>query len=127
MAIVYVEARPKGKQPGSPVIDHVVEDHADHILKICSTQTELSSGRKRTATIPMSRGSGISTIKNAGSLARGSELKALFNNLDRPFAATAWHPELAALPWADPAVAAGYPATTWLCRRQRCSPAGERA
>jgi hypothetical protein len=40
MAIVYVEARPKGKPQGSPIIDYVVEDYADHILKICSTQTE---------------------------------------------------------------------------------------
>ena len=40
MAVVYVEARPKGKPQGSPVLDYVVEDHADHILKICSTQTE---------------------------------------------------------------------------------------
>jgi hypothetical protein len=40
MAIVYVEARPKGKPQGSHIVDYVVEDRADHILKICSTQTE---------------------------------------------------------------------------------------
>lgn len=32
MAIVFVEARPKGKAADSPVTDYVVEDHADHIL-----------------------------------------------------------------------------------------------
>ncbi len=28
MAIVYVEARPKGRQEGSAITDYVVEDHA---------------------------------------------------------------------------------------------------
>jgi hypothetical protein len=34
------QAAVKGKPQGSPVLDYVVEDHADHILKICSKQTE---------------------------------------------------------------------------------------
>lgn len=32
MAIVFVEARPKGKPDGSPIEDYIVEDHADHPL-----------------------------------------------------------------------------------------------
>jgi hypothetical protein len=32
MAIVYVEARPKGRPEGSHIDDYVVEDHADHAL-----------------------------------------------------------------------------------------------
>ena len=31
---VFVETRPKGRPAGSPVSDYVVQDHADHILKI---------------------------------------------------------------------------------------------
>lgn len=40
MAIVYVEARPKGAPEGSRIDDYVVEDHADHVLKTTSTQAE---------------------------------------------------------------------------------------
>lgn len=40
MAIVYVEARPKGKPEGSPISDYVVEDHADHVLGVFKTQRE---------------------------------------------------------------------------------------
>jgi hypothetical protein len=40
MATVFVEARPKGRQEGTHIDDFVVEDHADHILKICGTQKE---------------------------------------------------------------------------------------
>ncbi len=32
MANVYIEARPKGRQEGTPIEDYVVEDHADHVL-----------------------------------------------------------------------------------------------
>jgi hypothetical protein len=35
MAVVYVEARPKG---GGPINDYVVEDHADHVLHFSGTQ-----------------------------------------------------------------------------------------
>jgi hypothetical protein len=31
MAIVYVEARPKGHPAGARIDDYVVEDHADHV------------------------------------------------------------------------------------------------
>jgi hypothetical protein len=40
MAIVYVEARPKGRPEGGPIDDYVVEDHADHVLGTFKTQHE---------------------------------------------------------------------------------------
>jgi hypothetical protein len=40
VATVYVEARPKGRQVGSPITDFVVEDHADHVLRTARTQDE---------------------------------------------------------------------------------------
>jgi hypothetical protein len=40
MATVYIEARPKGRQEGSPIEDYVVEDHADHVLATFKTQHE---------------------------------------------------------------------------------------
>ena len=47
MAVVYVEARPKGRPEGSPINDYVVEDHADHLLGTFSTQAEAISWSKR--------------------------------------------------------------------------------
>jgi hypothetical protein len=38
MANVYVEAGPKGRLEGSAIVDYVVEDHADNVLAIASTQ-----------------------------------------------------------------------------------------
>jgi hypothetical protein len=40
MPNVYVEARPKGRQEGTPIDDYVVEDHADHVLGTFKTQGE---------------------------------------------------------------------------------------
>ena len=40
MAVVFVEARPKGRPEGSPITDYVVEDHADHVLTTTKTQAE---------------------------------------------------------------------------------------
>ena len=40
MANVYVEARPKGHREGSPIVDYVVEDHADNVLAMFSTQRQ---------------------------------------------------------------------------------------
>lgn len=40
MAVVYVEARPKGRPEHSPINDYVVEDHADHVLSTHRTQAE---------------------------------------------------------------------------------------
>ena len=39
MAIVYIEARPKGRE-GDPITHYVVEDHADHVLSQHRTQDE---------------------------------------------------------------------------------------
>jgi hypothetical protein len=40
MAVVFVEARPKGRKEDEPITDFVVEDHADHVLAMCKTQEE---------------------------------------------------------------------------------------
>lgn len=40
MAIVYVEARPKGRPEGTHIDDYVVEDHADHVLSTHRTQQD---------------------------------------------------------------------------------------
>ena len=40
MANVYIEARPKGRQEGTPIEDYVVEDHADHVLATFKTEHE---------------------------------------------------------------------------------------
>lgn len=40
MPNVYVEARPKGRQEGSPITDYVVEDHADKVLEAFDSQKE---------------------------------------------------------------------------------------
>jgi hypothetical protein len=39
MAIVYVEARPKGRE-GTPIEDYVVEEQGDRVLKTFKTQSE---------------------------------------------------------------------------------------
>ena len=49
MANVYVEARPKGRQEGSPIDDYVVEDHADHALGTFKTQREAIDWSKNRA------------------------------------------------------------------------------
>jgi hypothetical protein len=40
MAKVYVEPRPKSREPHTPITSHVVEDHADSVLYTCQTQNE---------------------------------------------------------------------------------------
>jgi hypothetical protein len=40
VAIVYVEARPKGRPEGTRIDDYVVEDHADNVLGTFATQHE---------------------------------------------------------------------------------------
>jgi len=40
MAVVCIEARPKGRPEGSSISDYVVEDHADHSLGTFHTQKE---------------------------------------------------------------------------------------
>ena len=38
MAIVYIEARPKGRAEGTRIDDYVVENHADQVLHTSQTQ-----------------------------------------------------------------------------------------
>ena len=40
MAVVFIEARPKGSTENSPITDYVVEDHADHVLATSLTQKD---------------------------------------------------------------------------------------
>lgn len=40
MANVYVEARPKGRPEGSPIVGYVVEDYADSVLHSFKTQAD---------------------------------------------------------------------------------------
>lgn len=47
MAIVYIEARPKGRPEGIRIDDYVVEDHADHVLHTATTQYEAIDWAKR--------------------------------------------------------------------------------
>jgi hypothetical protein len=47
MAVVFVEARPKGRPDGSPITDFVVEDHADHVLATFKTQAEAIDWAKK--------------------------------------------------------------------------------
>ena len=47
MAVVYVEARPKGRSEGTKIDDYVVEDHADNVLAIFQTQREAIDWSKR--------------------------------------------------------------------------------
>jgi len=47
MAIVYVEARPKGRPEGHRIDDYVIEDHADHELGTFVTQKEAIDWAKK--------------------------------------------------------------------------------
>jgi hypothetical protein len=47
MAVVYVEALPKGKSEDSPVTDYVVEDHADKVLATFRTRGDAIFWAKR--------------------------------------------------------------------------------
>jgi len=53
MANVYVEARPKGRQEGSPIQDYVVEDGTDHVLKTFNTQKEAIDWAKKQGHHPL--------------------------------------------------------------------------
>lgn len=52
MAVVYVEARPKGRPEGTRIDDYVVEDHADHVLHTASTQQAAIDWSKRNGHTP---------------------------------------------------------------------------
>jgi hypothetical protein len=47
MTVVYIEARPKGRQEGSPIEDYVVEDHADSVLATFKTQHDAVAWAKK--------------------------------------------------------------------------------
>jgi hypothetical protein len=52
MAVVYIEARPKGRPEGSAISDYVVEDHADKVLAIFATQHEAIAWAKKSGHSP---------------------------------------------------------------------------
>ena len=52
MAVVYVEARPKGRQEGTHIDDYVVEDHADHVLHATKTQADAIAWAKKAGHSP---------------------------------------------------------------------------
>jgi hypothetical protein len=52
MSVVYIEARPKGRQEGDPIDDYVVEDHADHVLGTFKTQHEAIAWAKQSGHTP---------------------------------------------------------------------------
>jgi len=51
MAIVYIEARPKGRE-GDPIDHYVVEDHADHELGKFNTQADAIGWAKKNGHTP---------------------------------------------------------------------------
>ena len=53
MPNVYIEARPKGQQEGSPTDDYVVEDHSDHVLHTAPTQMEAILWAKDNGHLPL--------------------------------------------------------------------------
>ena len=55
MANVYIEPRPKGRADGSPIDDYVVEDGADQVLKIFSTQKGAIDWAKQQGHHPLGR------------------------------------------------------------------------
>jgi hypothetical protein len=52
MTVVFVEALPKGRPPGSPIADYVVENHADHVLATFSTQLDAIDWAKKNGHTP---------------------------------------------------------------------------
>lgn len=71
MATVFIEARPKGRQEGSPITDYVVEDHADHPLGTFRTQHEAIDWAKRNGHSPHVARVRHLNDKETGPLARG--------------------------------------------------------
>ena len=50
---VYIEARPKRRHEVTPIEDYVVEDHADHVLKVFKTQKEAIDWAKKQGHRPL--------------------------------------------------------------------------
>jgi hypothetical protein len=40
MTTVFIEARPKGRREGTAIVDYVVEEQGDRVLKAFKTQAE---------------------------------------------------------------------------------------
>jgi hypothetical protein len=47
MTVVYIEARPKGREEGTHVTDYVVEDHVDLVLATFKTQHDAIEWAKK--------------------------------------------------------------------------------
>jgi hypothetical protein len=46
MTTVFIEARPKGRREGTAIVDYVVEEQGDRVLKAFKTQAEAITGRR---------------------------------------------------------------------------------
>ena len=53
MTNVYIEARPKGRQEGSPIDDYVAEDHANSVLGTFKTQHDAIHWAKKQGHAPL--------------------------------------------------------------------------
>ena len=52
MAVVFVEARPKGRQEGTPITEYVDETQGDQVLATTPTQKEAIDWSKRNGHSP---------------------------------------------------------------------------
>jgi hypothetical protein len=52
MAVVYIEARPKGRGEHAPIDDYVVEAEGDHVLGQFKTQQEAIDWAKKNGHTP---------------------------------------------------------------------------
>ena len=74
MATVYIEARPKIRQKGSPIDDYVVKDRADHVLATFKTQREaIEWAKKNGHTAHVAR---VRHLNDERRLITGAQLKA---------------------------------------------------
>ena len=46
MTTVFIEARPKGRREGTAIVDYVVEEQGDRVLKAFKTQAEVMTWAK---------------------------------------------------------------------------------
>ena len=49
---VFIEARPKGRREGTAIVDYVVEEQGDRVLKAFKTQAEAITWAKSEGTRP---------------------------------------------------------------------------
>ena len=52
MTPVFIEARPEGRQEGTAIVDYVVEEQGDRVLKAFKTQAEDITWAKSEGTRP---------------------------------------------------------------------------